>query len=135
MPFDYDEYSKKCSTMSESELQVRYTFLLPHPTQHSQYHCQMSIHVNLHHLHHLDWFTQKEWENYTRQLSGGATSTTLSVGFAHLTLGASLVGLGLSAPRIHNARKKRAIVEERLRQLEMEARTRKRDVLGPVALR
>lgn len=53
----------------------------------------------------------KEWENYTRQVSGGATSTATSVLFAPVTGGISLVGLGLSAPKIHNARKKREIIE------------------------
>ncbi|MCJ1408553.1 hypothetical protein MMC19_002628 [Ptychographa xylographoides] len=76
----------------------------------------------------------KEWNNYTRQISGGATTTTLSVTFAPLTMGASLIGLGLSAPRIHNARKKRAIIEAHLQACGTTYHTRKRDVMGAMAL-
>ncbi|MCJ1248082.1 hypothetical protein MMC30_005297 [Trapelia coarctata] len=78
-------------------------------------------------LHH-------EWNNYTRHMAGGATSTTLSVGFAPITMGASLIGVGLSAPRIHNARKKRAIIEAHLQAKGTTHHTRKRDVAGPMAL-
>ena len=78
-------------------------------------------------LHH-------EWNNYTRHVAGGATSTTLSVGFAPITMGASLIGVGLSAPRIHNARKKRAIIEAHLQARGTTHHTRKRDVAGPMAL-
>ena len=75
-----------------------------------------------------------EWNVYTRHISGGATSTAMSVGFAPFTLGASLVGLGLSTPRIHNARKKRAIIEAHLQAYNTTHNTRKRDVLGSMAL-
>jgi hypothetical protein len=97
MPFDYEEYEKKCSTLSPEAL-------------------------------------QKEWENYTRQIAGGATSTAGSVLFAPFTAGASLVGLGLSTPRIHNARKKRAIIEEHLQAHGTTHQTRKRDVVAPMAV-
>lgn len=65
------------------------------------------------------------------------TSTTLSVGFAPFTLAASLLGLGLFGPRIHNAskkRKKRVIIESHLQPLEFTHHTHQRDVLGPMAL-
>jgi hypothetical protein len=97
MPFDFEEYKSKCSTLSPEEL-------------------------------------QKEWENYTRHIAGSATSTAGSVLFAPLTAGASLVGLGLSTPRIHNARKKRAIIEEHLQAHGMTHHTRKRDVVAPMAV-
>lgn len=77
---------------------------------------------------------QKEWENYTRQIAGGATSTATSVLFSPLTAGISLMGLGLSAPRIHNARKKREIIERGLQERGSSHNTRTRDVTGSMAL-
>jgi hypothetical protein len=97
MPFDYNEYQKKCDGLTTEQLQL-------------------------------------EWENYTRQIAGGATSTAASVVLSPLTAGISLVGLGLSAPRIHNARKKREIIEAGLQQRGATHNTRKRDVVGPVAV-
>lgn len=76
----------------------------------------------------------REWENYTRQISGAATSTATAVLFSPLTAGISLVGLGLSAPRIHNARKKRQIIEAKLQSHGQTHVTRKRDVIAPVAV-
>jgi hypothetical protein len=77
---------------------------------------------------------QNQWENYTRQISGGSTSTAVSILAAPLTIGVSLVGLVLSTPRIHNARKKREIIEKHLQALGSTHHTRKRDVFGPMAL-
>ncbi|CAG8983340.1 hypothetical protein HYALB_00000507 [Hymenoscyphus albidus] len=77
---------------------------------------------------------QKEWENYTRQIAGGATSTATSVLFSPVTGGVSLIGLGLSAPRIHNARKKREIIEAGLQARGATHNTRKRDVVAPMAV-
>jgi hypothetical protein len=77
---------------------------------------------------------QAEYENYTRQLAGGATSTATSVLFSPFTAGISLVGLGLSAPRVHNARKKREIIEAGLQARGETHHTRKRDVIAPVAV-
>ncbi|PMD42491.1 hypothetical protein L207DRAFT_581149 [Hyaloscypha variabilis F] len=77
---------------------------------------------------------QAEYENYTRQLAGGATSTATSVLFSPFTAGISLVGIGLLAPRVHNARKKREIIEAGLQARGKTHRTRKRDVLAPVAV-
>lgn len=77
---------------------------------------------------------QKEWENYTRQISGAATSTAASVLFSPLTAGVSLVGLGLSAPRIHNARKKREIIEAGLQARGTTHHTRPVDVIAPIAI-
>lgn len=77
---------------------------------------------------------QKEWENYTRQIAGGATSTGAAVLFSPLTAGISLIGLSLSTPRIHNARKKRAIIERGLQERGSNHNTRKRDVALPMAI-
>lgn len=76
----------------------------------------------------------KEWENYTRQISSGATGTTTSVLAAPFTAGISLVGLGVSAPQIHNARKKREIIEAALQNQGTTHKTRTRDVVGAMAL-
>ena len=75
-----------------------------------------------------------QWNIYTRHISGGATSTAMSVSFALPTGGLSLLGLGLSTPRIQNARKKRAIIEAHLQALGTTHDTRKRDVIGSMAL-
>lgn len=75
-----------------------------------------------------------EWDNYTRQISGGATSTATSVLLSPLTAGVSLVGLGISAPRIHNARKKREIIEAGLQARGTVHHTRVRDVVAPMAI-
>jgi hypothetical protein len=77
---------------------------------------------------------QKEWENYTRQISAGATTTATSVLLMPLTGGISAVGLGLSAPRIHNARKKREIIEAGLKARGTTHHTRTGDVLAPMAV-
>ncbi|PMD29176.1 hypothetical protein L207DRAFT_574449 [Hyaloscypha variabilis F] len=77
---------------------------------------------------------QKEWENYTRQISAGATSTATSILLMPLTGGISAVGLTLSAPRIHNARKKREIIEAGLKARGTTHHTRKGDVLAPMAV-
>lgn len=75
----------------------------------------------------------KEWDNYTRQIAGGATSTATSVLLAAFTGGVSLVGLGFSAPRIHNARKKREIIQASLEAQNATHHTHAKDVLIPMA--
>jgi len=97
MPFDYEDYQKKCDLLTAEEL-------------------------------------HREWENYTRQIAGGATSTATSVLFSPFTAGISLVGIGLSAPRIHNARKKREIIQAGLEARGETHNTRKRDVIAPMAV-
>ncbi|KAJ9664910.1 hypothetical protein H2201_004962 [Coniosporium apollinis] len=77
---------------------------------------------------------QKEWEHYTRLISGAATSTTVSSLAIPFTLGMSVIGVAMAAPAIHNARKKRAIIETHLEALDSTHRTRKRDVIGSMAL-
>jgi len=76
----------------------------------------------------------KEWNNYTRQIAGGSTSTATSVLLSVFTGGVSLIGLGLSAPRIHNARKKREIIQAGLEARGTTHHTRAKDVLLPMAV-
>ncbi|RKF79528.1 hypothetical protein GcC1_045020 [Golovinomyces cichoracearum] len=77
---------------------------------------------------------QLEWQNYTRQLTTGATMTATSVMLSPMTSGISLVGLGISVPQLHNARKKRAIVGNKMQLHGAEPHTRRRDVIIPAAI-
>ncbi|ENH75753.1 hypothetical protein FOC1_g10003917 [Fusarium oxysporum f. sp. cubense race 1] len=77
---------------------------------------------------------QREWEHYTRLISGAATSTAVSGCAIPLTLGVSTIGVAMAAPAIHNARKKREIIERHLNRLNATHKTRKRDVLGSMAV-
>ncbi|KAF4992466.1 hypothetical protein FGRMN_7137 [Fusarium graminum] len=77
---------------------------------------------------------QREWEHYTRLISGAATSTAVSGVAIPLTLGVSAIGVAMAAPAIHNARKKREIIERHLNRLNATHHTRKRDVLGSMAV-
>ncbi|KAJ5046531.1 uncharacterized protein L3040_003774 [Drepanopeziza brunnea f. sp. 'multigermtubi'] len=76
----------------------------------------------------------REWQSYTRQISGGATLSASAVLLSPLTQGISLVGLGYAVPRMHNARKKMQIVESNLITHGQKPVTRKRDVIIPVAI-
>ena len=77
---------------------------------------------------------QLEWNKYTREKSGGATATTISILFAPITAGVSLIALGLSSPQIHNARKKIEIINAELLSRKSKPRTFLRDIAGPVFL-
>ncbi|RSL49642.1 hypothetical protein CEP54_012339 [Fusarium duplospermum] len=77
---------------------------------------------------------QREWEHYTRLISGAATSTAVSGMAIPLTLGVSTIGVAMAAPAIHNARKKREIIERHLNRHQATHHTRKRDVLGSMAV-
>ena len=77
---------------------------------------------------------QKEWEHYTRLVSGAATSTAISGAAVPFTLGVSVIGIALAAPAIHNARKKREIIEKHLNSLGVTHYTRKRDVFVPMTI-
>jgi hypothetical protein len=96
MPFDFQEYQKKCNGMTTEQL-------------------------------------NQEWDNYTRQITSGATSTPSSVLLSVFTGGVSLAGQGFSAPRIHNARKKREIIEAGLQARGTTHHTHVKDVPVPMA--
>ncbi|KAH7116551.1 hypothetical protein B0J13DRAFT_599993 [Dactylonectria estremocensis] len=76
---------------------------------------------------------QREWQHYTRLISGAATSTAVSGIAVPFTLGVSTIGVAMAAPAIHNARKKREIIEKHLNKHAATHVTRKRDVLGSMA--
>src|SRR5690554_593637 len=44
---------------------------------------------------------QREWQHYTRLISGASTSTAVSGLAIPLTLGVSVIGVGMAAPAIH----------------------------------
>ncbi|KAK0644265.1 hypothetical protein B0T16DRAFT_313919, partial [Cercophora newfieldiana] len=77
---------------------------------------------------------QREWQHYTRLISSASTSTAVSGLALPLTCGVSLIGVGMAAPAIHNARKKREIIERHLQRHGTTHNTRKRDVVGSMAL-
>ncbi|EUC28170.1 hypothetical protein COCCADRAFT_109852 [Bipolaris zeicola 26-R-13] len=74
-----------------------------------------------------------EWNHYTRLITGSATSTTISGLAAPFTGGISLVGVMIGSTGIHNARKKRAIIDCHLARYEEQHKTRVRDVVGSMA--
>ncbi|KXJ87572.1 hypothetical protein Micbo1qcDRAFT_208188 [Microdochium bolleyi] len=75
---------------------------------------------------------QRQWNHYTRLISGGATTTTISGVAAIPTGGVSTIGIVYAGPAIHNARKKREIIDRHFARLGGVHRTRKRDVLTGV---
>lgn len=77
---------------------------------------------------------QREWEHYTRLISGASTSTAVSGLAVPFTMGVSTIGVAMAAPAIHNARKKREIIEKHLQKHNATHVTRKRDVLGSMAV-
>ncbi|KAH9883270.1 hypothetical protein F4778DRAFT_784137 [Xylariomycetidae sp. FL2044] len=77
---------------------------------------------------------QREWQHYTRLIAGASTSTAVSGLAVPLTLGVSTIGVAMAAPAIHNARKKRDIIEKHLQRHNTTHVTRKRDVLGSMAV-
>ncbi|RYP73097.1 hypothetical protein DL771_003848 [Monosporascus sp. 5C6A] len=77
---------------------------------------------------------QREWEHYTRLISGASTSTAVSGIAVPFTMGVSTIGVAMAAPAIHNARKKREIIEDHLQKHGRTHVTRKRDVVGSMAV-
>lgn len=73
---------------------------------------------------------RREWNHYTRLITGSATSTAISGLAAVPTLGISMIGVMIGSAGIHNARKKREIIDYHLARYEEKHTTRKRDVIG-----
>ena len=96
MPFDFEEYQKKCDELTTEQL-------------------------------------HREWENYTRQIAGDnlTTSTATCIMFSPFTGDVSLLGHGVSAPGVQDARKKREIIEARLQTRGTKHNPRKRDGIVP----
>src|SRR3954471_15386498 len=76
---------------------------------------------------------QLEWEHYTRLISGSAASATIAGSALVFTAGVSLIGVAIGSAGIHNARKKRKIIDRHLARYREEPTTRKRDLMGSAA--
>ncbi|KAJ0109071.1 hypothetical protein J7T55_002263 [Diaporthe amygdali] len=76
---------------------------------------------------------QLKWQHYTRALSAASTSTAVATLAAGPTGGVSMIGAMIAGPLIHNARKKRQIIEHHMSIKGIEPETRNKDVYGPMA--
>lgn len=75
---------------------------------------------------------QLKWQHYTRALSAASTSTAVATLAAGPTGGVSMIGALLAGPLIHNARKKRQIIEHHMSIRGIEPETRNKDIYGPM---
>lgn len=75
---------------------------------------------------------QLKWQHYTRALSAASTSTAVATLAAGPTGGVSMIGAMIAGPLIHNARKKRQIIERHMRTKGIEPETRNKDIYGPM---
>ncbi|KAI3399515.1 hypothetical protein diail_6537 [Diaporthe ilicicola] len=76
---------------------------------------------------------QLKWQHYTRALSAASTSTAVATIAAAPTGGVSMIGAMIAGPLIHNARKKRQIVEHHMSIRGLAPETRNKDIYGPMA--
>ncbi|KAJ4386890.1 hypothetical protein N0V93_009789 [Gnomoniopsis smithogilvyi] len=77
---------------------------------------------------------QLKWQHYTRALSAASTSTAVATLTAGPTGGVSMIGAMIAGPLMHNARKKRQIVEKHMTLKGSTPETRKKDIYGPAML-
>lgn len=63
---------------------------------------------------------QHDLQHYDNVVTGASAGTGISIITAPLTMGVSLLAIGGTAPAIHNARKKRAILRRQLQRLDSE---------------
>ncbi|KAK7722194.1 hypothetical protein SLS64_000727 [Diaporthe eres] len=75
---------------------------------------------------------QLKWQHYTRALSAASTSTAVATLAAGPTGGVSMIGAMIAGPLIHNARKKRQIIEHHMSIRGIEPETRNKDIYGPM---
>lgn len=75
---------------------------------------------------------QLKWQHYTRALSAASTSTAVATLAAGPTGGVSMIGAMIAGPLIHNARRKRQIIERHMKSKGMEPETRNKDIYGPM---
>lgn len=75
---------------------------------------------------------QLKWQHYTRALSAASTSTAVATLAAGPTGGVSMIGAMIAGPLIHNARKKRQIIERHMSIRGIEPETRNKDIYGPM---
>lgn len=77
---------------------------------------------------------QLKWQHYTRALSAASSSTAVATLAAAPTGGISMIGAIIAGPLMHNARKKRQIIERHMSALDVTPETRKKDIVGPALL-
>ncbi|CAN8095497.1 unnamed protein product [Discula destructiva] len=77
---------------------------------------------------------QLKWQHYTRALSAASSSTAVATLAAGPTGGISMIGAMIAGPLMHNARKKREIIEKHMTALGVEPETRKKDIYGPALI-
>lgn len=75
---------------------------------------------------------QLKWQHYTRALSAASTSTAVATLAAGPTGGVSMIGAMIAGPLIHNARKKRQIIEHHMSIRGIKPETRNKDIYGPM---
>lgn len=75
---------------------------------------------------------QLKWQHYTRALSAASTSTAVATLAAGPTGGVSMIGAMIAGPLIHNARRKRQIIEHHMSIKGIEPETRNKDIYGPM---
>lgn len=75
---------------------------------------------------------QLKWQHYTRALSAASTSTAVATLAAGPTGGISMIGAMIAGPLIHNARKKRQIIEHHMSIRGLAPETRNKDIYGPM---
>ncbi|KAL1862761.1 hypothetical protein Daus18300_008405 [Diaporthe australafricana] len=76
---------------------------------------------------------QLKWQHYTRALSAASTSTAVATLAAAPTGGVSMIGAMIAGPLMHNARKKRQIIEHHMSVRGLKPETRNKDIYGPMA--
>lgn len=77
---------------------------------------------------------QLKWQHYTRALSAASTSTAVATLAAGPTGGVSMIGAMIAGPLMHNARKKRHIIEKHMGMKGAAPDTRKKDIYGPAMI-
>lgn len=77
---------------------------------------------------------QLKWQHYTRALSAASSSTAVATLAAGPTGGVSMIGAIIAGPLMHNARKKRQIIEKHMAALDVTPETRKKDIYGPALI-
>lgn len=77
---------------------------------------------------------QLKWQHYTRALSAASTSTAVSTLTTRPTGAISMIGAMIAGPLIHNASKKRDIVQRHMESKGSAPDTRNEGIYGPAAL-
>lgn len=77
---------------------------------------------------------QLKWQHYTRSMSAASTSTAVATLAIGPTGGVSAIGAMIAGPLLHNARKKRQIIERHMNSRGLKPETRNKDIYIPMAV-